>query len=271
MLGLLEFLYRRRIFGFFLLLEGISIWLIISYSNRYNTYFFNTSNVVIGGVTERFNSISDYFGLQEVNQKLAEENLRLRRSLAFSGMRADSFANQDSASYDLVLAKVVNSTHLKSRNFLTLKISASDSIQPGMGVVSSDGVVGRVKSVSNRYATVVSVLNPNLMISSRVKSNNALCTVQWDGSDALYADLKFVPRHLGLAVGDTVITSGYNAVFPEGFTIGIVSSNDLRLEDPFYDARLKLATDFSTIRYAYILKVRDKPEILNLEEGVYDE
>ncbi len=202
---------------------------------------------------------------------MAEENLRLRKWMVFSKGKSQSFATEDSASYDLVLAKVVNSSHLKSRNFLTLRIDERDSIRPGMGVVSSDGVVGRIKSVSSKYATVVSVLNPNLMVSTRVKSNNALCTVQWDGSDPLYADLKFVPRHLRLNKGDTVVTSGYNAVFPEGFILGTVSSNDLRIEDPFYNARLKLATDFSTIRYAYILKVKDKEEILDLEEGVYDE
>lgn len=222
-------------------------------------------------MTERITNVNNYFDLQDQNLKLAEENLRLRKALAFTPFRKDTVNLDDSASYDLSLAKVVNSSHLKSRNFLTLRIDGTDSIKPGMGVVSADGVVGRVKSVSSRYATVVSLLNPNLMVSSRVKSNDALCTVQWDGSDPLFADLKYVPRHLELKLGDTIVTSGYNAVFPEGFVLGIVSQNVLTKEDPFYDAKIKLATDFTSLRYAYVLKVRHKEEKLEIEEEVYDE
>ena len=80
MLSLLQFLYRIRVFGLFLLLEAVSLWLFFSYNNRYNTYLLNSSNYLAGTVSESINSINFYFGLQEVNEDLALENITLRRS-----------------------------------------------------------------------------------------------------------------------------------------------------------------------------------------------
>jgi rod shape-determining protein MreC len=272
MLRLFEFLYQRRIFGLFLVLQVISLWLIFSYNHRYNTYFLNSSNRISGEILTKINNVKTYFGLQQINAELAKENLELRRLLSKGNLTRSSDVNQsDSADYRLAIGKVVNASFQKSRNYLTLRIQPEDSIQPGMGVLSARGVVGRVKSVSTHFATVVSILNPTFMVSGRVKTNRALCTVQWDGVDPLLAQLKYVPRHLDLTVGDTVVTSGFNTVFPAEYPVGIVVSRTLRQESPFYDAKVRLLTDFTTIETVYIAEVLDSDELLLLEEELPNE
>jgi rod shape-determining protein MreC len=273
MLRLLEFLYQRRILGLFLLLQGLSLWLLFSYNYRYNSYFLNSSNRISGEVLAVVHNVESYFGLQDINAQLANENLALRIMLSkqVSNRNNGPLVKDDSVAYHLSLGKVVNSSYRKSKNFITLRINPEDSIKPGMGVISSNGVVGRVKSVSTHFATVVSLLNPNLMVSGKIKSNKALCTVQWDELSPIEAELKYVPRHLKLSVGDTVVTSGFNAVFPEGFPIGVVSANNLRNESAFYDARIRLLTDFTTIEIAYVVHVAHKEEIVKLEEELPNE
>jgi rod shape-determining protein MreC len=273
MLRLLEFLYQKRILGLFLVLQVLSLWLIFSYNYRYNTYYLNSSNRITGDILGLVHNIETYFGLQNVNAKLAEENLALRKLLSQQNLTGNSqqIIVDDSAGYELSLGRVVSSSYRKSKNYVTIRINPEDSIRPGMGVISSNGIIGRVKSVSAHYATVVSLLNPNLMVSGKVKSNKALCTVQWDEVSPLEAELKYVPRHLKLSIGDTVVTSGYNAVFPEGFPIGIVSKNQLRDESAFYDARIRLLTDFTTLEVAYIVNVNHKEEFLKLQEELSDE
>ena len=80
MLQLLDFLYRQRIFLLFLLLEGISIWLIFSYNHRYNTYFLNSSNRISGEISQAIGSVDTFFDLQRANRALAEENLQFQSS-----------------------------------------------------------------------------------------------------------------------------------------------------------------------------------------------
>ncbi len=267
MLRLFEFLYRRRIFGLFLVLQVLSLWLIFSYNHRYNTYFLNSSNRMSGEILTKINNVKTYFGLQQINAELARENLEIRTLLSKGNLnKRPDITHSDSADYRLYTGKVVNASFQKSRNFLTLRIQPEDSIKPGMGVLSAHGVVGRVKSVSTHFATVVSILNPNFMVSGRVKTSRALCTVQWDGMDPLLAQLKYVPRHLNLTIGDTVVTSGFNTVFPSEYPVGIVVSRSLRQESPFYDAKVRLLTDFTTIETVYIAEVLESDKLLKLEE-----
>jgi len=272
MLQLLEFLYRRRIFGLFLLFQLLSFWLIFSYNHRYNTYYINSSNELSGEILTRINNVKSYFGLQQINAQLAQENLELRRILAQGNLKGVQLVEwDDSLNYRLMLGQVVNSSFRKSRNFLTLRIQPEDSIQPGMGVISATGVVGRVKSVSRNFATVVSILNPNFMASGRLKGNRSLCTVQWDGVTPIEAELKYVPRHVKLSVGDTVVTSGFNTVFPGDFPIGIVKHAALLQESAFYEARVTLLTDFTTLETVYLVDVMDKVEMETLEEELPNE
>jgi len=271
MLRLLKFLYRNRIFVLFIFLEGVSFWLIVQYNNRYNTYFLNSSNALAGAISEKMNAIDAYFSLKEANQALYEENLRLRKLLSRQNRSLEdhkSIEENDSATFSIYPARIVNATYRKSQNYLTLKIQDTEKIEPGMGVISDDGVIGRIKSVSSGYATVTSLLDPNLMISGRVSGNRALCTVQWDGKDPLTAPLKYVPRHLELHKGDSVFTSGFDAVFPQGVLLGVVWETDRPIESPFYQAQIRLATDFTQIETAYIVGVKDKAIRKKLEEEI---
>ncbi len=272
MLRLLEFLYKRRLFILFLVLEGVSFWLLFSYNYRYNTFYLNSSNRMVGQVAEQINSVSRYFNLEKANAELAAENLRLRRLLGKRAQLPDTALNiSDSAEFKLSLAKVVNSSYRHSRNYITIRINPEDSITPGMGVVSGMGIVGRTKSVSSKFATVVSVLNPKLMISGRVKKNKALCTVQWEGGDPTVASLKYVSRHLRLNKGDTIVTSGFDSVFPKNYLVGVVHEVDLKKESAFYDATIKLATDFTTLHTAYVVNQLYKEEKEELEEEVLND
>jgi rod shape-determining protein MreC len=267
MLRLLEFLYRQRIFGLFILLEVVSFWLIFSYSHRYNTQLLNTSNRVTGNINARVSTVIDYFSLVRVNQELSHENARLRQLLSSRTLQTvdSTFAARLDSGYQVIPARTVASTFLRPQNYLTLQIDPADSVVTDMGVVSADGIVGRIKSTSPRYATVTSLLHPNLLVSAKVKSTKALCTVQWDGANAMEADLKYVARHLKLTVGDTVVTSGHDAIFPEGWMIGVVTKVELPQKEAFYVARVKLGHDFTKSSPVYIIRIPHLEERKNLE------
>lgn len=268
MQNLLNFLYRFRTFGLFLLLEGVCMWLIISYNNRYNAAFLNSSNSWVASINRATSNTTNYFQLQQVNEKLVRENLLLREQIANLNISKTSTDTITSKNYELIEAKVINNSFRRSMNYLTLAAGKTDGILPGMGVISGEGVVGQVKSVSNNFATVTSLLHRNLLVSSTIQRTNTLATVQWDGVSHLEAELKYVPRHIMLKEGDTVVTSGFNSVFPEDVMIGTISSFSLETDDVFYDAKIRLSVDFSSLRYVYLVKKLMKEEQDSLQQEI---
>ncbi len=264
MQDLLYFLYRYRTFGLFLLLEVICAWLIISYNNRQNATFLNSSNGLAALVNSASNNTTDYFQLKKVNEVLVQENMLLRTQLANQNLTQVS-KDTVSEKYDFYTAKVINNTFQRSQNYLTLNAGMNDGIEAGMGVVSGRGVVGQVKSSSANYATVTSLLHKNLMISSSLSRTRTLCTIQWDGLNPNEAALKFVPRHININIGDTIVTSGFNSIFPEAIAIGRIVSLGLEPNDVFYSAKIELEVDFSSLDNVFIIDNKMKVEQDSLE------
>jgi rod shape-determining protein MreC len=75
----------------------------------------------------------------------------------------------------------------------------------------------------------------------------------------------YLPRHVQPIKGDTVVTSGYNAVYPEGLLVGTVEKVSLKDEALFYDITLKLSQDFRSLTYLAVIKSNLKVEIDSLE------
>jgi len=252
MLRLLAFLYRYRVFGFFLLLEGICIWLLIANDRYYNAYYFNSSNSIAASISASTGNLTNYLNLVKVNDALAKENALLRDAIAKQILNKNDF---DTLTFYLetIPARVVNNDFKRSANFITVNKGSGSGILPGMGVISATGVIGIVKSSSKNYATITSLLNQQLMVSAQLKNTKTLCTVQWDGISPIYSNVFFIPRHIPVNLGDTVITSGFNAIFPEGLDIGIINEVSLPAESPFYIASIQLANDFSSLSYVYVI------------------
>ena len=259
MQNLLDFLYQQREIAVFIGLEILSAWLLINFNNRYNASFLNSSNEVAASLTQTSNSISDYFQLTEVNGELMLENEKLQQELRM--LRTERISYLDTINqYQVIGARVINNTFDRSANFITISAGRKDSIEVGMGVISSFGVVGQIKSVTNNFATIYSLLHPKLLVSSKVKRTDTKCTVQWDQEAFDRTSLKYIPRHILLKKGDSIVTSGFNSVFPENVLIGIVDELNLEEHMTFYEAKVRLATDFTSLYQVFVIKDLFKPE-----------
>lgn len=259
MLRILQFLYRIRAFILFVFLEVVAIWMIVSNNSPQGAAFFNSSNALVGSVLKKQADIVQFFSLADANEALTAENAEILQQLQQLQIKPDSITfeldSALSATYQFKGARVIGSSLRFSQNFMTLNKGAKDGIKPGMGIFNPEGVVGRVKSVSENYAVAFSLLNTGLMVSSKIKSSDVFGSVQWDGSNSSEARLLFVPRHVKAQEGDSVVTSGFNAVFPEGILIGVISKVAPDTKDPNYlDLRIKLSTDFSKVNYVYLVE-----------------
>ena len=250
-------------------------------NNQYQSAaFFNSSNRLAANMMGITHNASQYFSLREINVELANENAQLRTKLEkrtqslFSLEIKEAFDPAIVNRFDYISAKVVNNTTKYLKNHITINQGSDVGIEPGMAVISTIGAVGKVKSVSKHYSVVLSILNPDAQISSTIKRTNSFGTAQWDGTDPRYVNLLYIPRHVKPLLGDSVVTSGYNAVFPEGILVGVISEVVLSEEAPFYDIKVELAQDFSRLSFVEVVRSNMKKELDSLkvsagaEEGI---
>ncbi|MDP2042758.1 MAG: rod shape-determining protein MreC [Algoriphagus sp.] len=259
MLRILQFLYRIRAFILFVFLEVLAIWMIVSNNSPQGAAFFNSSNVLIGSVLKKQADVIQFFSLAEANEALTSENAEILQQLRLLQIKPDSISFKlDSAlaaTYQFKGGRVIGNSLRFSQNYLTLNKGSKHGIKPGMGIFNPEGVVGRVKSVSENYSVAFSLLNTGLLVSSKIKSSDVFGSVQWDGKSASEARLLFVPRHVKAVEGDTVVTSGFNAVFPEGILIGVISKISPDEKNPNYlSLTVKLSADFSKVNYVYLVE-----------------
>ncbi|WP_372775846.1 rod shape-determining protein MreC [Mangrovibacterium sp.] len=275
MRGLLRFLARNYFFLLFLLLEGLSIGLIVNYNNFQRVTFFNSSNSLTASIYKQFNSVTSFFYLQQSNAELAAENSRLRTRLE---LLKQSFIPIDSVQiiqdtlpaqarqFDFIASKVVNNSFIKQYNYVTINKGTADGIKTDMGIIGPSGVVGIVTSVSEHYATGPTILNKRWKVSSKIKNSNYYGSLAWDGLDPEYATLNEIPFHVQMNVGDTIVTSGFSDVFPEGIPVGIIEKFDHASGRNFFDISVRLLTNFANLSYVEIVKNNHLEELNDLQE-----
>lgn len=276
---LFELIYSYRAFFTFILLEILSLWLIIGNSKMHNAAFFNTSNRLIASTFQVKNGIYQYFNLTTVNKDLARENAFLRemiekeqQRLSLSGgdmFNLDTLTINPSDSalqYEYIPARVINNSFRFTNNYITVDKGRKAGIEPEMGVISSGGIVGQVKVVSDNYSTIYSLLHSEMFISSMIERLGVFCTAKWQGTNPAIANLLYVPRHVDVQKGDRIVTSGYNAVFPPGIPVGVVENVEIEPNETFYNIEIRLSNDFSRISYVYLISNKLKFEKDSIEQ-----
>lgn len=270
---LYRFIYRNRSFLSFLLLLSLGFFLVVRFNQYPAAVYFHTSNQVSGNLLGTRQQVLDYFYLGTANRQLADENAALRRQLLTpiaEGLvmqvpvltTAETFADQ----YDFIPAKVINNSVHRFRNYITLNKGSRDGIEPGMGVMGPQGVVGQVDFVSRNFATVISLLHADWQVSSLLPSTGSYCTINWRGVDPQAANLLYLPLHTEPAVGDSVVTSGFDAIFPQGTAIGKIRAFEQSTDANFYDVKVDLATDFTALSYVYVVSNAYRAEQDSLQQ-----
>jgi rod shape-determining protein MreC len=249
---------------------------VISADIEKKNVFFSSANAVSGFFNKNINDLASYFWLRTENKQLVNENLRLRKELSllklFQNLPNNSSIDTSGAyRYEYYPARVIKNTISRERNFITIDKGRRDGIEKDFGVISSNGVVGTVVATSERYSLVVSILNTSWGISGKIKKNNYYGSIKWEGFDYRYVNMYEIPNHLKISIGDTIVTSGYSAIFPEGIGVGTISTIDKNTSNNFFDMKLELLTDFKNLFQVYVVNNKNRKEQILLEKKVEDE
>ena len=278
MRSILDILIKHNHWFLLLLLEGISFVLIVSFNNYQKATMFTSANNVIGNIYSAMSNVNGYFGLKGENRNLVEHNKELLNDIEMLKARLREYEDsaaiatvtqsaQPSHGFHYNTARVVNNSINKINNYITIDKGTSQGVKDQMGVFNNQGVIGVTVTSSGSFTVVMPLLNSKSIISCKVK-DKALCTLKWDGNDTQYSYLIDLPRYELFETGDTVVTSGFSSIFPEGIPIGSIDSLEDSDDGQSYRARVRLFVNFSNIDNVFVVGNNNREEQEVLENTI---
>lgn len=308
---IVELLIRYKAFLLFLILEAFCLSWVVSYNPYQRASYLQSTNYVSASLYTFTSGITDYFNLKGSNDELLVQNAELQADLEIQRLEAlrykqlleeqkllqpyltkldtigDSLflvaksinptydttllSNSTDQQYEFVSARIIKNDYKKAENYLLIDKGSNDGVKKNMGVIGPKGVIGVVVSSCHKFALAASVLNTNQRIAGQLLSNHAQGSIVWKGENPQECDFENIPVHIKVKTGDTVVTSGYNSVFPANKMIGIIKSVQIQDHKWFQDIKVELATDFSTVRHVYAVRNVDKDTVNLLLNQVQNE
>jgi rod shape-determining protein MreC len=146
------------------------------------------------------------------HEEVAQENKRLRRLLVMG----------ESMKPALVAALVVGKDPTPWFQTILVDKGRADGVQVGLPVVNPDGIVGLTVEATNHFAKVMLITDPNSAVDAIVQKTRARGIIK--GGSSGYCGLHYALSKHDISVGDVIISSGMDGVFPKGLLIGEVKS-----------------------------------------------
>jgi rod shape-determining protein MreC len=251
---------------------------VVETNTEQGAIYTNSFSVISSAINNRATKAKEFIYMAEVADSLARENsmlLQERDNAQFiKTVFKDSLLDLETEQlYTFTSAKVISNSIKLNNNSMTINRGTNHGVQPGMGVVTagSNSVVGIVKSSTNNYSRILPVLHSQSSISSSISRNGHFGGLIWRGGDPTKANLVDIPKHADLKIGDTIQTSGFGTIFPEGIMVGTIDTFWIQTGTNFYEIKVNLSSDLSKVKYVYVVENLMREELEELEKEVSNE
>ena len=204
---------------------------------------------------------TSYFSLSEQNQRLAQENAVLRQRLLQNADTSPLKKEVPDAMPTSLAAKVVDHSVLFRKNYLTIDKGAADGVKPGNGRGRSRRYCGA--GLAHHHSLCFGALfaaQPVDGLCPAPTYENAFAASCGTAKTPLSANVKYLPRHVDVQPGDSIVTSGYSSIYPSGYLIGVVSNAEKGGDGAFSEVQIKLSTRFYQLSYVYLLAIEAQEE-----------
>lgn len=270
--NLINFIIKHGAWILFILLQALCIIMIYNDNPYQRSTLLSSGNQITGSIYKTANTVTGYFYLRSENKEILRKNVelekevyRLRQALNKQELSSVVYDSTVTNSFHQIFAEVIDNSVSKSHNYILLDKGSKDGIEKEMGVINQNGIVGIVSMVSENYSIAISLLNSKLHISCKIKGDGTIGSLTWQGGDPSFALLEELPRHTKFSPGDTIITSGFSAIFPEGIMVGTIDRSSTNKRD-LNTVIVKLSTDFYRLKNVCVIGNERINEIRLLEK-----
>lgn len=274
--NLINFFIKNSSWFIFVFYVILSLGLLFQSNPFQQSVYLTSANGTVATISKGVNGASNYFNLKEINEDLHLQNaaqkqeiLRLKEQL--NSLELEYGAKPDanvsgSGNYTFISAHVISNSVVNPSNYITIDKGSAEGIEPYMGVMDMNGVVGIVDAVNTHSARIMSMLHPDTKITCELKGNGNFGLLVWDEKTTDHAILKDLPKVDDYHVGDTVVTSSSSLSFPQGFMVGVVESiSPTTKEDNFMTLIVKLSCKITKLSNVHVIKNNMKEELKQLD------
>ena len=270
--NLINFIIKHGAWILFILLQVLCIIMIYNDNPYQRSTLLSSGNQITGSIYKTANVVTGYFYLRSENKEIFRKNVeleketyRLRQALNKQNLTSIIYDSAITNPFREIFAEVIDNSVSKSHNYILLDKGSKDGIEKEMGVINQNGIVGIISMVSENYSIAISLLNSKLHISCKIKGDGTIGSLTWQGGDPSFALLEELPRHTRFSPGDTIITSGFSAIFPEGIMVGTIDRSSTNKRD-LNTVIVKLSTDFYRLKNVCVIGNERIDEIRQLEK-----
>lgn len=270
---LLRLLSKNSLFVFFIFLQLIAIVLIFSRNSMQQSWIAGQSAAFNSWVSGYIDEGASYLKLKQTNDQLVAQNKSLMEQLygRDAGTTPEFRKVHDTIGggqiYTFVDGELVFNSINRKDNYFTINRGKRDGVLPKMGVMAPGGIAGIVINTTDSYALVQSILSLNkIKINASLKKSGYFGTLTWRGDDSRIMHLADVPKYVPLQVGDTVVTDGKSAIFPQGVMIGRVAGYEVDSKTGFWDISVELSEKMGNLSKIYVVKNLKKAEVRKIED-----
>ncbi len=277
---LFDFLRNKKHWLILISIQVFSLSLLFNNGVHHQAIKFYISSILTGYINESVSRAYSYLDLEEKNITLLGENARLQQEINYlkryiSDKEASLFldsimmTNEEQAKY--ITARIVNLHQISNEPYFIINKGKKDGLRIDMPVMSSKGVFGAIIEVSERYAVVIPIINPRTKLSSMILNKGYHGHVHslghnypaYFGGTSLQAEIQ---------QGDTIVTSGYSYIYPEGLLVGTIKGKNNKTvagaSAAFGNYEITLQSDFDNIKHVYVLLNPTMPEAKQLEDSI---
>jgi len=200
--------------------------------------------------------------LSNQNFQLLEENARLRSRIAGTRTSPMQYGS------GFIAAQIIRSTWTKSENHFILDQGKKNGVRVGNGVTENGAAIGKIIETTEHYAMGIPLIHNRLEWSARIGNQGAIGRLKWDGINHISGTLYDIPRSATFAPGDSVLTTGFQGVFPADILFGIIADEAPYFDGEFLNIPVIWKADFQALRYVQLSVVDDRNLLDSLEESI---
>lgn len=186
--------------------------------------------------------------LESENNQLREygyQNLRLKEMLNFKDSRQKDL--------DLITAKVIGRNPDNWFSTMTINVGSVDGITQNMAVVTARGLVGRVINVANYSSEVMLIFDSNSAVGGMSQATRTAGVLEGDPDTGMLRMIH-IPKDLPIREKQTVITSGFGGIYPQGLPVGKVVKVEIESNGLVKTATVRPFTDFNRLEEVFVVR-----------------
>lgn len=192
----------------------------------------------------------------QLHQEVWDENRRLRSFLGFA----------ERVDFGFIPSEVVGRQWQGYQGLVHINVGWKHGCKKDMALVTHDGVVGKIVSVSRSGATGILLNHPTFRISARIQRTRQVGIVRWLHGNRCVLEGVLVRSDVQL--GDRIVTSGYGHIYPTGYLIGHVVNISNDPKGLFKRIELKTAVDLGQLELLFVVqKEKNPPQSLKKAEN----